>query len=62
MAILSDVAQKVAIWWQKSLEIAGKSGKNLRNSVPKRGKIGKYKEETFYPVGATKKLRSILSP
>jgi len=53
VAIVPDQAQKVAIWWQKSWENPGRSGKKLMNSVPKCGKTGKYKEETSDSSGIT---------
>jgi hypothetical protein len=45
----------VAIWWQKSSEIPGKSGKDLSICAANCGKTGKYKEETSNPSGITKK-------
>jgi len=49
---------KVAFWWQKSAEIPGKSGKELRVFTPKRGKTRKYKEETSDPGGITNSKRT----
>jgi len=53
VAILLHEPKKVAIWWQKSAEIPGKSGKDLSICAPNYGKTGKYKEETSDSSGIT---------
>jgi len=60
VAIILNQAEKVAIWWQITSEIPGKSGKILSRCAPNCGKTGKSQEETSNSSGITKNKNHLI--